>query len=211
MRVCEIFKSIQGESTLAGLPCAFVRLVGCNLRCTYCDTVYAYDGGAEMGIDEIVAKVAALNARLVEVTGGEPMMHVDTPELLRALISKGLATMIETNGSIDISTIPHETRIIMDIKTPSSGMHDKMRLENIAHLKPSDEIKLVISNSVDYEWARALIKERGLDDVCTVLLSPAFGVMPPRELVEWMLEDGLSARLNLQLHKYIFGPEERGV
>ena len=211
MRVCEIFMSIQGESTLAGLPCAFVRLTGCNLRCAYCDTTYAYDGGSEMSMDEIVSKVMSFGASLVEVTGGEPMMQNETPALLQALTARGLATMIETNGSLDISAIPRSSWIIMDIKTPSSGMHEKMRLENIAHLKPSDEIKLVISGRQDYEWARALISERGLAGICTVLLSPAFGVLPPRMLVEWMLQDGLNARLNLQLHKYIFGPEERGV
>lgn len=211
MRVSEIFMSIQGESTLAGLPCAFVRLTGCNLRCAYCDTKYAYEGGDEMGISEIVQRVGAFGARLVEVTGGEPLMQAGTPELIRTLISAGLSTMIETNGSLDISAIHHETRIIMDIKTPSSGMHERMLMDNIRRLKTTDEVKLVISDRVDYEWARALVRDRGLEDRCTVLLSTAFGVMEPRELVGWMLEDGIRARLNLQLHKYIFGPEQRGV
>jgi len=211
MKVCEIFTSIQGESTYAGLPCTFVRLTGCNLRCSYCDTTYAYDEGRDMSIDEILSEVSAAGVPLVEITGGEPLMHEDAPALVGSLVDKGYGVLVETNGSIDISVLPEGVVVVMDLKTPRSGMHEKNRLDNIQLLRNSDEVKFVLMDESDYKWALGLIREYGLEDRCKVLLSPVYGELEPRLLSEWMLRDKVRARLNLQLHKYIFGPDERGV
>jgi len=211
MKVCEIFTSIQGESGYAGLPCTFVRLTGCNLRCSYCDTAYAYDEGREMSIEEIVEEVSAAGVSLVEITGGEPLMNEETPALAGALLDKGLDVMVETNGSMDISQLPDRVHVIMDIKTPRSGMHESNRLDNILVLRHSDEVKFVLMDEEDYLWALGLIREHGLEDRCRVLLSSIFGELEPRKLAGWMLRDRVRARLNLQLHKYIFSPDERGV
>lgn len=211
MKVCEIFTSIQGESTHAGRPCVFVRLTGCNLRCAYCDTGYSYDEGSEMPIDAILEKVDSFGINLVELTGGEPLLQPDSPALVAALCTAGYEVLIETNGTQDIEHIDPRAKIIMDIKTPSSGMADRTCWENLEFLKPEDEIKLVIASREDYEWAATLVQNRELAAVCTVLFSPVTGSLAPAELISWILEDRLPVRLNLQLHKYIWPPEQRGV
>lgn len=211
MKVCEIFKSIQGESSFAGMPCVFVRLTGCNLRCAYCDTAYAYEEGTEMSVDEIISAVGKYGTELIEVTGGEPLEQEGALHLIRRLLDDGHTVLVETNGSKDIGMVDRGAVIIMDIKTPGSGMFQHMDLGNLSRLKPSDEVKFVIANREEYEWARAFIAEKGLSGTCTLLMSPAFGMLYPRALAEWIIADGLKVRLNLQLHKYIFAPDERGV
>lgn len=211
MKLCEIFASIQGESTHAGRPCVFVRLTGCNLRCTYCDTVYSFDEGSETPIDEILDRIALFGVNLVELTGGEPLLQPDSPALVAALCNAGYEVLIETNGSQDIEHIDPRAKIIMDIKTPSSGMADHTRWENLEFLKPEDEIKLVMASREDYEWASSLVLDEELATICTVLFSPVTGSLDPAELVSWILADRLPVRLNLQLHKYIWPPEQRGV
>ena len=211
MKVCEIFASIQGESTYAGLPCVFIRLTGCNLRCVYCDTAYAYDEGREMSLEEIVEAVIPHGIGLVEVTGGEPLLQAETRALVAVLLDKGFGVLIETNGSVDIGGVDRRAVIIMDIKTPGSGMSGEMALGNLKLLTPRDEVKFVITGRDDYEWTKGFIKTHGLEGRCKILLSPAYGALPPRELLKWILEDRLPVRLNLQLHKYIFDPCARGV
>lgn len=212
MRVCEVFTSIQGESTFAGSPCFFVRLTGCNLRCRYCDTSYAYEGGREMEAGEIVEAVASAGISLVEITGGEPLMQVDEVSgLTSQLLDLGHRVLIETNGSLPIRDIDQRAVVIIDIKTPSSGMADRMDVGNIWHLKGTDEVKFVISGREDYEWSRDMCERYGLPDTCTVLFSPVWGVIEPRQLGAWIIEDRLPVRLNIQLHKYLYGPGERGV
>ncbi len=211
MKVCEIFSGIQGESTYAGVPCAFVRMTGCNLRCTYCDTVYAYEEGAELTIEEVMGKIETIGLKTVEITGGEPLLQKDVLLLAEKLLDKGRRVLIETNGSQDIRGVDTRAVIILDIKTPGSGMADRVMLSNLPSLKPEDEVKFVITCRDDYEWAKTFIREHSLGGRCTILLSPAFGMLDPAVLSKWMLEDRLEARLNLQLHKYIYGPDARGV
>lgn len=211
MKVCEIFAGIQGESSYAGLPCIFVRMTGCNLRCEYCDTTYAYEEGIEMSENEILESVKSYGIKLVEITGGEPLLQKDTIKLIEKLLDVGFIVLIETNGSISIKDVDDRAVIIMDIKTPKSGMFDRMDLLNLKHLRSKDEVKFVIADRQDYEWAKEFIKDYGLKDICKVLLSPAYGILPPADLSRWILEDKLPARLNLQIHKYIYGPETRGV
>jgi 7-carboxy-7-deazaguanine synthase len=211
MIVCEIFESIQGESTYSGLPCFFVRLAGCNLRCTYCDTIYAYEGGEELGVEEIIDRAERSRLGLVCITGGEPLLQTDVFSLVPGLIDRGFTVLVETNGSMSISGMDRRAVMIMDMKTPKSGMSDRMDLGNLKLLKRSDQLKFVIADRGDYTWARDMVVGRDLQDLCTVLLSPAFRLLDPRDLVRWILEDRLRVRLNLQLHKYIFGPHERGV
>lgn len=211
VKVCEIFSSIQGESTYAGLPCIFIRLSGCNLRCVYCDTAYAYEEGTEMTEDDVFKRAVSYGINLVEITGGEPLMQKDVFPLIKRLLDSGLTVLVETNGSISVSGVDHRAIIIMDMKTPGSGMCEMMDFENLRLLKPQDELKFVIADRRDYEWTRDFIRKHELSGKCTILLAPVFGVFPPRDLSKWMLADRLQARLNLQLHKYIYGPEERGV
>ena len=210
MKVCEIFSSIQGESTYAGVPCTFIRMTGCNLRCSYCDTVYAYEEGTELTGDEIIEKVLAIGLKTVEITGGEPLLQKDVPLLVKGLLDKGYTVLIETNGSQDIRGVDKRAVMILDIKTPGSGMADKVMLSNLPFLKPQDEMKFVITGRDDYEWAKNFIREHPLTKGCTILFSPAFGMLDPRHLSQWILEDRLEVRLNLQLHKYIYGPDMRG-
>jgi 7-carboxy-7-deazaguanine synthase len=211
MKVTEIFTSIQGESSYAGMPCTFVRLAGCNLRCSYCDTLYAMEGGMEFSEDQIAAEVARRGQKLVEVTGGEPLMQEGTARLVKRLLDEGNTVLIETNGSVSIEGLDPRATVIMDVKTPGSGMSGMTDLSNLAHLKPSDEVKFVITDRADYEWARQFISGHALEERCKVLLSPAFGLLTPEALTRWMLRDGLRARLNLQIHKYVFGPDRKGV
>jgi len=211
MIVCEIFASIQGESTYAGLPCTFVRMTGCNLRCKYCDTTYAYDEGSEMTADEIIHAVRCYGLNLVEITGGEPLLQRDAGSLISRLLDSNFKVLIETNGSVDIGGVDRRATIIMDVKTPGSGMSDSVRIENLALLKKSDELKFVITDEVDYDWARAMVRQFKLSEKCTILFSPIYGKISPSGLSTWIIADKLPVRMNLQLHKYIFGPDRRGV
>lgn len=211
MKVNEIFFSIQGESTYAGLPCAFVRLAGCNLRCSYCDTTHAYDEGDEKTLDVVVEALTAYPTKLVEVTGGEPLLQPETPALLTALADRGKSVLIETNGSVSLEGIDPRVTAIMDVKCPGSGMSGRVMWENIGLLQPRDEVKFVLTDRTDYEWALEVIEKYRLSEKHKVHLSPAFGVLEPKRLAGWILEDGLDARLQLQLHKYIWPDIERGV
>lgn len=221
MVVTEIFKSIQGEGTRAGLPCIFVRLTGCNLRCVWCDTAYAFHGGTKYTQDEILEKVSALalGAPLVEITGGEPLLQPETPVLAARLISQGFTVMIETSGERFVGTLPREVVKIVDVKCPDSGESGKFNMVNLEALNSKDEIKFVIASRRDYEFARDFSAQHDLPQrVAQVLFSPAFpdpeGKWPglnARELSEWILADGLSVRLGLQLHKFIWDPATKGV
>jgi 7-carboxy-7-deazaguanine synthase len=212
MKICEIFTSIQGESTFAGLPCTFVRLSGCNLRCVYCDTKYSYDEGIEMEIGDILQRVASAGVRLVEITGGEPLLQgEETLFLIRGLLDSGYEVLVETNGSMNIRELDKRATVILDMKTPCSSMSDKMDFTNLEVVKNTDEVKFVICSRDDYEWSKKIISQYGLEKKCRVLFSPGFGMMKPRDLAAWIIEDQLHVRLNIQIHKYIFDPRERGV
>jgi 7-carboxy-7-deazaguanine synthase len=210
MKICEIFMSIQGESSYAGKLCTFVRTTGCNLRCTYCDTQYAYEQGEELSEDSIIKKVKNAGIKLVEITGGEPLLQKGAGALIKRLLDEGYDVLIETNGSLPINDIDKRAVVILDIKTPGSGMADKMDFSNIDQIKLDDEIKFVITNRGDYEWTKDIMSKYDLSDKGHVFLSPAYGMLDPQDLIRWMLEDGINARLNLQLHKYIFGPDKEG-
>jgi 7-carboxy-7-deazaguanine synthase len=212
LTVHEIYRSIQGESTWAGLPCIFVRLTFCDLRCSWCDTEYAFYDGSKMGLDDILARVKAHNCPMVEVTGGEPLMQPATPELLKNLCEEGYTVLLETGGHRDISVVDPRVHRIMDLKSPDSGMVEKNRWENMAHLTPRDEVKCVIASRGDYEWARDKVREYDLSSkVKAVLFSPVFGKINPQEIVEWILEDQLPVRFQLQMHKFIWEPTQKGV
>jgi 7-carboxy-7-deazaguanine synthase len=212
MKICEIFTSIQGESTFAGRPCIFIRLSGCNLRCRYCDTKYSYDEGVEMELVDIRGRVASAGVRLVEITGGEPLLQgEETNSLASELLDKGYEVLVETNGSVSIKELDKRATVILDIKTPYSGMSHQMDMANLGLIKSTDEVKFVICSRDDYEWSKKIISHYGLEGRCEVLFSPAFGMLQPRELAAWIIEDRLHVRLNIQLHKYIFAPGERGV
>jgi 7-carboxy-7-deazaguanine synthase len=226
MVITEIFKSIQGEGTRAGLPCIFVRLTGCNLRCTWCDTAYAFYGGTKLAIDEVLARVGELaqagsapGVRLVEITGGEPLLQPDTPDLASKLLADGFTVMIETSGERFIGMLPREVIKIVDVKCPDSGEAETFNMSNLNALGRDDEVKFVIGTRRDYEFAREFTARHRLPDrVHQVLFSPVFadpnGKWPgleARELAEWILADGLPVRLGLQLHKFIWDPATRGV
>jgi len=207
----EIFFSIQGESRHAGRPCVFVRLAFCNLRCSWCDTAYAFHEGLEMNVGEILAKVRSYGCRLVEVTGGEPLAQAGSPELMARLCEEGYEVLLETGGSLDIGPVDHRVKRIVDFKCPMSGMSHKNLWTNAALLRSSDEVKFVIGSREDFEWSVQAIREHGLTEKCPVLMSPVFGVLAPVHLAQWILEAGVGVRLQLQLHKYIWEPEARGV
>lgn len=210
LKVNEIFKSIQGESTYAGLPCTFVRLAGCNLRCTYCDTNYAYYDGKELSDEEIIAKIEEYGVKLVEFTGGEPLLQEETPRLLKTLLDRGYEVLIETNGSICIGCLDKRLNIIMDYKTPKSGMSERMRPKNFEFLKRTDQIKFVLMDESDYIWAKDIIAQyRLFERFDNILMSPAYGELSPKDLVTWVLHDNLPVRVQLQIHKYIWAPDER--
>ena len=210
LRITEIFHSIQGESSHAGRPCVFVRLTGCNLRCRWCDSEYTFTGGERMSLDDVVARVKSFGCNLVEITGGEPLAQAESFDLIESLCDGGFEVLVETSGSIDIAPVDRRAKIIIDIKTPGSGEVAKNRWENLAELRPHDEIKFVIADRADYEWSRDLIREKRLDR-WIVLLSPVWGEMNPKDLAEWMLADRIPARFQTQLHKHIWGAEARGV
>jgi len=211
MKINEIFKSIQGETSYAGLPCAFVRVTGCNLRCNYCDTTYAYEEGKEMSLSTILECIARLKTKIVCVTGGEPLSNNDTPLLLEELLVKKYTVLVETNGSYDISTIPQEVIKIMDIKCPDSNMSHLMNWQNINYLTKSDEVKFVLSSRKDYDWTKAVIYKYNLSELANILIGTVFGAISPKMVVQWILEDNLDVRFQLQLHKYIWEPQTRGV
>lgn len=211
MRVTEIFYSIQGESSYVGQPCVFVRLTGCPLRCTWCDTDYAFYGGQEVSLEDIVAKVASYGCRLVEVTGGEPLVHAEAFPLIAKLCDAGHTVLIETSGAVDIGAVDSRAHVILDVKCPGSGMSDRMYWPNLAKLTPKDEAKFVIADRKDYEWAREVIARHDLTARGSVLMSPVFGSLEPRQLAEWVLEDRLPIRFQLQVHKFIWAPDMRGV
>jgi 7-carboxy-7-deazaguanine synthase len=211
LRINEIFFSIQGESSHAGRPCVFVRLTCCNLRCSYCDTEYAFFEGDFRSFDQIFEEIETYDCRLVEITGGEPLVQKNVIPFMTMLCDKGYEVLIETGGHMDISLIDSRVVRIMDIKCPGSGESEKVRWENIGHLRPTDEVKFVIADRADYDWARGVIDEYQLNQKCTVLFSPVFGRMDNVTLVEWILEDRLYVRFQLQMHKYIWHPAKRGV
>ncbi len=219
MQVTEIFRSIQGESTFAGLPCIFIRLTGCNLRCVWCDTAYAFYGGNKMSVEEILTTVRELSGRsegtpvkLVEVTGGEPLLQQEVYPLIAQLLASGYQVLIETSGERPIRDLPAPVVRVVDVKCPGSGEGGSFLLENLEHLASHDQLKFVLTDRRDYEWAREFLQEHRLQNkVETVIFSPVFGKMEPRPLAEWILEDGLPVRVGLQLHKFIWDPETTGV
>lgn len=205
LRITEIFHSLQGESLTSGCPTVFVRLTGCPLRCGYCDTDYAFQGGEWMELPEILERVAAWTPRYVTVTGGEPLAQRNCLALLHALCDAGYAVSLETSGVLPLDAVDPRVVKVMDLKTPGSGEAEKNRYENLAALGPDDQIKFVICDRGDYEWARELIVDHQLDAVCEILLSPSHGQQDPTRLAEWILEDRLPVRLQLQLHKQLWG------
>lgn len=211
LRLIEIYASVQGESTFAGLPCVFVRLAGCNLRCTWCDSEFTFTGGEHRSIDDVVDEVLKSGLPLVEVTGGEPLVHKQCIPLMERLLAKGLTVLLETSGSIDVGPVPDGVHIIMDLKPPDSGCVDDNRMENLDALGPGDELKFVLASRRDYEWSRDLVRMRQLDQRYTVLFSTAFGLLDPARVSDWLCEDRLNVRLQLQMHKYVWPPNERGV
>lgn len=207
----EVYASIQGESTQAGRPCVFVRTSVCNQRCSYCDTAYAFTRGEPMHIDEVVDRTLSHRIKLVEVTGGEPLLQPLLPSLCKRLLEAGCEVLIETGGSHDISVIPQGVNTILDIKTPGSREEHANDYANFGRLKAGDEVKFVLTSREDYDWARALVEREKLVERTTVLFSPAWGRVEAAELAAWIVEDRLPVRLNLQLHKYLWGPTRRGV
>jgi 7-carboxy-7-deazaguanine synthase len=210
LRVNEIFYSLQGESTRAGLPTVFVRLTGCPLRCGYCDTAYAFHEGNTRTMDAILEEIARHDTQTVCVTGGEPLAQRNCLTLLRALCDAGYSVSLETSGAIDVSNVDARVSRILDIKTPGSGEVEKNFWGNLSVLHSYDEIKFVLTSEADYHWAASMIGERNLASICTVLLSPSFGEVKPEQLAAWILRDRLPVRLQLQLHKLLWG-EKRGV
>lgn len=211
LKIYEIFYSIQGESTFAGRPCVLVRLTGCQMRCSWCDTEYAFHGGAWMGLDEVMEKVAAFGCPLVEVTGGEPLLQPGCLPLLAALCDAGYEVLLETGGGLDIAPVDPRVRRILDIKCPASGEAENNRWENLADLRATDEIKFVVADRGDYDWAKGVIAERSLAGVCSIHFSPVWETCPPAELAAWILADRLPVRLTLQQHKILWGKDTRGV
>ena len=211
MRVTEIFHSIQGESSFTGQPCVFIRLTGCPLRCTWCDTAYAFFGGHELSIEQILATVDSYDCRLVEVTGGEPLAQSEVFPLIRKLGDRGHEVLIETSGAIDTAQVDTRAHIILDVKCPGSGMSDRMHWPNVTRLTMKDEAKFVLLDRSDYEWACDILARYEIAKRCVVLMSPVFGSLDPRQLAEWVLADRLPVRLQLQLHKLIWTPDMRGV
>lgn len=217
LRITEIFYSIQGESTWTGVPCTFVRLTGCPLRCAWCDTAYAFHGGERMAFDEIVAEVGRHPTRVVEITGGEPLAHAGAFDLADRLLAEGYTVLVETSGAFDVSPLDARVHKIMDLKCPGSGESARNLWSNLEHLTERDEVKLVVRDRADYEWARATIRARGLDarvaagTLRALLVSPVWGEIDLERLAGWILEDALPVRLQVQLHKLVWGAERTGV
>ena len=217
LRISEIFHSIQGESTWAGTPCTFVRVTGCPLRCSWCDTTYAFQGGTRMSFAQILEAVASFPTRIVEVTGGEPLAHPGSFALTDELLKEGYTVLVETSGAFDISSLDQRVHKIMDLKCPGSKESEKNRYENLEHLTGRDEIKFVLQDREDYDWAKSAIQQYELEQrvedgtLRAILVSPVWGKIDLQELSQWILEDGLQVRFQLQVHKLIWGPEATGV
>jgi len=210
LRITEIYRSIQGESTFAGSPCVFVRLTGCALRCVWCDSTYTFTGGEWMSVGSVLAQVRHLGAGLVEFTGGEPLLQRNVHIAISALCDDGRTVLVETGGGQDIPPLDPRSIAIVDVKCPGSGMMDRMDWANLGRLRPRDELKFVLADRSDYEWARGFVRSRNLPPDRTVLFSCAFGLLDPADLAGWILEDSLPVRLMLQLHKILWDPLERG-
>lgn len=217
LRITEIFHSVQGESTWAGLPCTFVRLTGCPLRCVWCDTAYAFHGGERMALDEILDRVRGIGTNLVEVTGGEPLSHPNAFVLVARLLDAGHTVLVETSGAFDVAPLDARAHKIMDLKCPGSGESQRNLLSNLDHLGPSDEVKFVIKDRADWDWTARTIREHGLDAkvrngrLAALLVSPVWGEVDLEQLAGWVLESGLPVRFQMQLHKLIWGPDKKGV
>ena len=205
LRVTEIFYSLQGETRSVGLPTVFVRLTGCPLRCGYCDTAYAFHGGQWLDFEDILGAVAAYAPRYVTVTGGEPLAQRPCIGLLKQLCDRGYEVSLETSGALDVDAVDERVTVVMDIKTPGSGEDAKNRYANLALLKPKDQVKFVLCDRADYEWSRALLAEQQIAERCEVLFSPAYGRLEPTMLADWILQDHLPVRLQIQLHKLLWG------
>lgn len=211
LAVNEIFQTIQGETTRVGEPCVILRLTGCPLRCSWCDTTYAYDEGALRDVADVVADALAFPARLVAVTGGEPLAQRATLALLTALCDAGRTVLLETSGALDITRVDPRVCRIVDVKCPGSGMQDRNRWQNLEILRPHDEVKFVLASRLDYEYARDVVRRHDLAARCPVLFGPVSGAVDPRDLAAWILEDALAVRLQLQIHKIVWEPGRRGV
>jgi 7-carboxy-7-deazaguanine synthase len=211
MKINEIYRSIQGESSYTGLPCVFVRLTYCNLRCTYCDTEYSFYEGQEYTVDQVVEEVRKYQCPLVEITGGEPLLQKDVYPLMDRLAASGLTVLLETGGSIDVGNVSPAVVKIMDLKCPSSGECDRNLYTNLDKLQSHDEIKFVIGTREDYLWTKQILEEHRLTERFRVLLSTVFNQIQPRQVAEWLLEDNLNVRFQLQAHKYIWEPSTKGV
>lgn len=211
LRINEIFFSIQGESTYAGLPCVFVRLTYCNLRCSYCDTEYSFHEGEWRNLDDIINEVKSYKCKLVEVTGGEPLLQDNVHPFMKRLCDEGMDVMLETGGHMDIMRVDKRVKRIMDIKCPSSGETDKMCWQNINHINSNDQIKFVVGTREDYQFAKDTIAKYKLAGLCPLLISPVFGKIDLEQLAGWILQDNLDVRMQLQMHKYIWQPDKRGV
>lgn len=211
IKINEIYLSVQGESSHTGLPCIFIRLTGCNLRCSWCDTAYAFHEGKNMSIDEILQKVESFGIHLVEITGGEPLMQDNVYTLMKRLIEKRYKVMLETGGSISLERVPKDVIKIMDLKCPGSGEQEKNNLDNLKLLTPHDEVKFVILDRKDYEWSRDIIEKFKINETAHILLSPVFDKLELKEMVKWILEDRLPVRLQTQLHKIIWDKNTIGV
>ena len=211
LKINEIYYSVQGESTHAGRPCVFIRLTYCNLRCTYCDSEYAFYEGKDMEITHIMNEIKQWDCNLVEVTGGEPLFQDKCINLLNELINSNYEVMLETGGSLSISDVPKKVIKIVDFKCPSSAMEKKNLWSIVEDLQPNDEVKFVIGNREDFDWAKDRITEYSLDKICTLLLSPTFGKIDPQLIVEWILVENLPVRMQMQMHKMIWSPDKQGV
>jgi 7-carboxy-7-deazaguanine synthase len=209
--VHEIYRSLQGESAFAGLPCVFVRLTACDARCRWCDTPHAFKEGSLRSPEQVLAEVARHDCPLVSVTGGEPLLQEEVLPLMTRLADQGRIVVLFTSGAHEVSRVDRRVHIVLDLKCPDSGEDAGNRWENLDVLKPSDEVKFVIASRRDFDWAAAVVRERGLERRFEVLFGPAFGLVTPRQLADWLLESGLNVRMQLQLHKYIWDPDARGV
>ena len=211
IKINEIFYSIQGEGDRSGWPCIFIRLSFCNLRCSWCDSEYTFYEGTDQSIDEVLDSISGYPCKLVEVTGGEPLVQEECIPLLKALCDAGYEVMLETSGGLDISEVDTRVRRIMDVKCPGSGMVSRNRLKNLDELRETDELKFVLKDRLDYEWAKELVLSRSLHKRCPILFSPVWDKIEFDDLAEWILDDGLPVRLQLQIHKFIWDPQARGV
>ena len=211
LEVTEIYKSVQGESTYMGLPCVFVRLTGCNLRCVWCDTTHAFHNGKNLSVEQIINQVKSYEVNLVEITGGEPLLQKEVFPLMESLLKNKFKVMLETSGSLPIKSVPREVIKIIDIKCPGSGEDDNNLWGNLDHLSSTDEIKFVIADKVDYEWSKKILQDYALNQKNPILFSPVFEKLKLRNLAEWILEDNLPVRLHTQLHKYIWDKKTTGV